>query len=162
MQRDARAVLSAHSQSSVSHTGTARARAAGTSPDFASPRHCCAQPGPMPCCGGPKDDDDIIFTPRKDRSCTDLFCLLLIFLMWGAMGFVAFTAMSTGSLSAIVHPKDYMGNYCGEGELAARPKAFYPKLDSDISSQLEILATGRIWQFTPCATSPAPSPSPSP
>jgi len=57
----------------------------------------------------------------KDRSCTDVFCLLgfcAFLVVWGIVGFYA---AINGDINRVIYPTDSQGRICGRGELEDRP-----------------------------------------
>mmetsp|Transcript_37928 Transcript_37928/g.55919 ORF Transcript_37928/g.55919 Transcript_37928/m.55919 type:complete len:694 (+) Transcript_37928:61-2142(+) len=65
--------------------------------------------------------------PVKKRSCTDLFCALLVIGMWGAMTGLGIYASQHGDYRKAVYPLDYKGNICGT-DLGEDDMTEYPKL----------------------------------
>lgn len=51
--------------------------------------------------------------PTGNRHCTDVFCGLLIVVMWAAMTFIGISACQTGDYRIVLYPLDYDGNICG-------------------------------------------------
>ena len=51
--------------------------------------------------------------PTKNRHCTDILFLLLIFAMWAAMTGVGIHSVREGDYRLVVFPLDYDGNICG-------------------------------------------------
>lgn len=51
--------------------------------------------------------------PTKDRRCTDVLCIGLIFAMWGVMTGIGIYAMQEGDYRLVLYPMDYDGNVCG-------------------------------------------------
>lgn len=59
--------------------------------------------------GGPKD---ISNGPVKNRSCTDIACLIIFIAHWGVFCFVTFLGVSDGNPTKLYKPRDYRGDYC--------------------------------------------------
>ena len=51
--------------------------------------------------------------PVGKRSCTDILCMLLLVITWGAMTYVGYTATQVGDYRLVLYPMDYDGNICG-------------------------------------------------
>ena len=49
--------------------------------------------------------------------------------------------MTVGDPWAVVYGQDYLGNRCGRGTMASKPKVFYPRVDKDIIEQSAIAST---------------------
>jgi hypothetical protein len=52
--------------------------------------------------------------PTRNRSCTDIICAILFFLVTAASFVAAFYGFKNGNLSNIVPPYDSSGNRCGQ------------------------------------------------
>jgi len=61
----------------------------------------------------------------KNRSCTDVICLLLFLVFLGGWGFVAFIGFRQGNIDKVLHPTDSNGQICGIGELKDRPHLLF-------------------------------------
>ena len=59
--------------------------------------------------------------PIKNRSCTDILCLLLFLAFLGGWGFVAFFGIQNGDIGKVLKPTDSNGQICGEGPMKDRP-----------------------------------------
>ncbi|XP_065576123.1 choline transporter-like protein 2 isoform X1 [Artemia franciscana] len=51
--------------------------------------------------------------PVKNRSCTDIICLLLFLFFLGGWGIVGYFAFTTGHPEQLIYPTDSNGNLCG-------------------------------------------------
>ena len=51
--------------------------------------------------------------PVKTRSCTDVFCLILMYLMFGTMTGIGIYSISKGDYRVVIYPMDFDGNICG-------------------------------------------------
>lgn len=108
----------------------------------------------MGCCGcGESKKDPEIYLPRSQRWCTDLIFLLLFIIAW-AMGIglaVASINKDPSLIDDILYPPDSYGNNCGKPGTKAEllPKVFYPSLDQDIASQIDVFTSYRYWDFRP-------------
>ena len=77
----------------------------------------------------------------EGRVCTDIFCLLF-FLAACSIGILIFAwGVSTGDTNALFYDADYLGNRCGVGTMASKPKTYFPRMDQDILAQSAIAAT---------------------
>ena len=101
------------------------------------------------------------FKQRKDRSCTDILCCLLMvvfFLVWIAVAYVAFFF---GKPYSVIYGTDYEGNYCGYQCSEERPAAsncsatsivnkkyaHFPRITSDLMAQADTIAAGKVPSF---------------
>jgi len=57
--------------------------------------------------------DELREGPVRERSCTDIACLLLFAAFWGLCLFFLFRGIKTGDMSKIARPFDSDGNACG-------------------------------------------------
>lgn len=105
---------------------------------------------PCGCCGQP-DRAAEVYTPRRDRWCTDVVCLLLLVLAWGGMGTLGYVcvAVKPELLWKLYYPTDSYGQFCGRPGTATEdmPVAFFPALDRDIRDHWTDLAAGRYVTF---------------
>ena len=88
---------------------------------------------------GPKD--------MEDRQCTDVCCLCLFFLFWIGLAGIASIVFASGDISRVAYGSDYMGSQCGIGELAAKPKLWYPRIAQDVYEQSHALISGHPWEI---------------
>jgi len=72
---------------------------------------------------------------------------------------IFFLAYSTGDWQQIVYDADYLGNRCGVGDYADKPKAFYPRIPRDMIEQNEIVSSGDFWKLKLYALCVASCPS---
>jgi hypothetical protein len=61
----------------------------------------------------PLEAPDDFDGPVQTRQCTDVFCLLLIFMMWISMTAIGAYSLKNGDYRLLLHPIDYDGNICG-------------------------------------------------
>ena len=100
----------------------------------------------MGCCGGasavgadgPPEPRDFFY---KRRHCTDLCCFIFFFAFWGGMGYITFLSITVGDPMSVFFGADYLGNRCGVGTMASKPKTYFPRMDQDILAQSAIAAT---------------------
>ena len=76
------------------------------------------------------------------------------------MVIIAINALATGDITGLTYGADYMGNRCGTGDLADRPKLWFPRLSHDLGEQYGI-AQSHPWEIAlyglcvaECPTSP--------
>ena len=87
----------------------------------------------MSCCKGSTvatedpDPKDFFF---KKRGCTDVICLILFVACLGGVGFVCSLAITWGDQYSIFYGADYLGNRCGVGEYADKPKVSDKQLEA--------------------------------
>ncbi|CAJ1462118.1 unnamed protein product [Effrenium voratum] len=86
------------------------------------------------CCSSKEDDEkteqkfakggdkDISGGPVKNRHCTDLLCLILFIVHWGAFCAVIFVGMQDGEPAKLYQPRDFKGDYCDLGSLVGATK----------------------------------------
>ena len=67
--------------------------------------------------GTPKKHDPEFRGPMKNRSCTDIFCLLLWLAFVGGWIAVAIYGFQNGDPQTLVYPSDSDGNVCGNGKV---------------------------------------------
>ncbi|CAJ1363362.1 unnamed protein product [Effrenium voratum] len=67
-------------------------------------------------------DKDISGGPVKNRHCTDLLCLILFIVHWGAFCAVIFVGMQDGEPAKLYQPRDFKGDYCDLGSLVGATK----------------------------------------
>ena len=65
------------------------------------------------CCGNDKANE--VYTPRRERWCTDVLCLVLLILAWGGMGTLGYmcAAVKPQLLWKLYYPTDSYGQFCG-------------------------------------------------
>jgi len=70
-------------------------------------------------CGGDEDGHRKLAASdigvNAPRGCTDILGLILFFLAWGAMGYLASVAYKMGDMERLLYGVDYLGNTCGQG-----------------------------------------------
>lgn len=96
----------------------------------------------MGCC--PKDERaGEVYIPRKDRVCTDVFCLMAIVLTWGGMGTLSYVCIHVKPelLYDLYYPTDSYGQHCGRPGTATErlPVVMYPQLDRDIQENYDLI-----------------------
>ena len=76
-----------------------------------SPCSCCAQ----------IDRSGEVYTPRRERWCTDVICLLLLITTWGGMGTLGYfcAVVKPQLLWKLYYPTDSYGQFCGRPGTAA-------------------------------------------
>jgi len=105
---------------------------------------CCPRTmGLCGCCSGgekdgPPEPETFFF---KKRGCTDCLCLLIFIAFWGGMGYITYLSATVGEPMAVLYGKDYLGNRCGQGTMASKPKTYYPRIDQDLIAQSAIATT---------------------
>jgi choline transporter-like protein 2/4/5 len=101
------------------------------------------------CCGNDKANE--VYTPRRERWCTDVLCLVLLILAWGGMGTLGYmcAADKPQLLWKLYYPTDSYGQFCGRSGSATEhlPVAFYADLDADIEEHWVDLVAGRYVTF---------------
>ena len=101
------------------------------------------------CCGNDKANE--VYTPRRERWCTDVLCLVLLILAWGGMGMLGYmcAAVKPQLLWKLYYPTDSYGQFCGRAGSATEhlPVAFYADLDADIERHWVDLVAGRYVTF---------------
>jgi hypothetical protein len=65
--------------------------------------------------------------PTRDRRCTDVLCLGLLFIMWGVMTGIGVYAVQEGDFRLVLYPLDYDGNVCGT-DFGSTDMTDYPNL----------------------------------
>jgi len=117
----------------------------------------------MPCCGAKVQDVvDETHAPKffKRRWCTDVLCLLLLFVFIGGIGFCAYIGVVAGDATSLVYGTDYLGNRCGMGDYSGMPKIYYPRIDQDVLDQYDVaVATPWRLRFYGLCMETCPSPS---
>jgi hypothetical protein len=107
----------------------------------------------MGCCDPNKglEEGSAVFKDPRKRWCTDIICLLLFIVAWGAAIATSVVTINkdTSLLEGLMYPTDSYGNNCGKGDLKDLPVVIYPKLDQDIQDQYATLAAGMYYKFTP-------------
>lgn len=78
--------------------------------------------------------------PLKNRSCTDIICLLLFLAFLGGWIVVAVFAVQGGDPERLLHPTDSEGRVCGRGEFANKTNLFF--FDLTRCASPKVLATG--------------------
>nr|XP_053656194.1 choline transporter-like protein 4 isoform X2 [Cherax quadricarinatus] len=78
--------------------------------------------------------------PIKNRSCTDILCLLLFVAFLAGWGVVTVFAALHGDPSRLLYPTDSMGRVCGRGEL--QNKSFLLFFDLTRCATPKVIATG--------------------
>lgn len=76
------------------------------------------------CCASKEDDEkskekfskgsgkDISGGPVKNRHCTDLICLIIFILHWGAFAAIIFAGLKDGEPAKLYLPRDFKDDYC--------------------------------------------------
>jgi choline transporter-like protein 2/4/5 len=81
--------------------------------------------------GGKKEAMEVMPLPQgpvKNRSCTDILCLLLfVFCIAGWAG-VSYIGFRDGNPELLIYPTNSTGQICGQGENAERPFLFFQNL----------------------------------
>eukprot|EP00438_Fugacium_kawagutii_P017964 Skav215834 [mRNA] locus=scaffold4670:33294:38915:- [translate_table: standard] len=52
------------------------------------------------------------FGPAPNRSCTDVWCLVVLAVCWVCYFVVSFMGLADGNLARLYQPRDFMGSYC--------------------------------------------------
>lgn len=73
----------------------------------------------MVCCGDNRVEPSegkkaAVPGPYRERSCTDLFFLILFLAFWGGMVGIAYVALTDGDPNRLINGYDSFGNVCGE------------------------------------------------
>ncbi|XP_076321156.1 choline transporter-like protein 2 isoform X1 [Tachypleus tridentatus] len=63
--------------------------------------------------------------PIKNRSCTDIICLLLFLAFWGGWIALAVIAFQRGDPKQLIFPTDWQGRICGVGEMSGKPYLYF-------------------------------------
>lgn len=63
--------------------------------------------------------------PIKNRSCTDVLCLLIFFAFCGGWVVVAIYAFANGNPMTLIYPSNSDGNICGRGEFIDKPNLLF-------------------------------------
>ena len=111
----------------------------------------------------PEEEIGSEYKKRADRGCTDILCccLMLVFmLVWVGVAYVAFTF---GQPYSIIYGLDYEGNLCGyqcsqadgasassnctKDNILKKKYAHFPRITSDLLSQSDTIAQGKIPSF---------------
>ena len=89
-----------------------------------------------------------------------MLCLLIFFAFLGLLGLIFGLALYAGDPYMALYDQDYMGNRCGVGNYARKPKAFYPRIPRDMIEQHEVVKTGNFWNLRLYALCVATCPGP--
>ncbi|XP_022661704.1 choline transporter-like protein 2 isoform X3 [Varroa destructor] len=88
--------------------------------------------------GEPVSYDPNFKGPVIQRSCTDVFFLLLFIVFLAGWAILAGLAFKQGNINRVIYPSDSNGNICGTGKYADRPYLFFfdlfkckPKFEDD-------------------------------
>lgn len=65
----------------------------------------------------------------------------------GVLGAICGLALYAGDWAMLVYDADYLGNRCGVGDYADKPKAFYPRIPLDMMEQPDVVASGSFWKL---------------
>ena len=84
-------------------------------------------------------------TDFEKRGCTDVLCLLLFILFWVVNFVIMMTSYFSGDINSLRFGTDYLGNRCGVGEYADRPKTWFPRMSADFAQ------VGALMESTPWA-----------
>ena len=78
-----------------------------------------------------------------------MLCLILFIALLGVLAGIAFLAIWTGDWQELYYEQDYLGNRCGVGEMADKPKAFYPRIPRDMLEEVNRghMQTGSFWKL---------------
>ena len=102
------------------------------------------------CCstGGTAPDDPVAPATFffKKRGCTDVCCLIFFALFWVGMLWITILSATVGDPYAVFYGADYLGNRCGVGTMASKPKTYYPRVDQDLIDQAAI-ASSMPWKL---------------
>jgi len=117
-----------------------------TSPEY--PANLAKSRGVMgifSCCKKPEGEAK----PKslKKRSCTDVLCLIIFILFLGILGGIFGLCLIAGDYTQLMYGADYLGNRCGHGTMASKPKSFYPRIAKDMLDQQAIVASGMFWNL---------------
>lgn len=74
---------------------------------------------------------------KRERGCTDIFCLILFWLFIGCMGYATMYGYKNGEINKLTAPINADGKFCGFGETKDYPKMILT--DFDISLLTGIL-----------------------
>ena len=92
-----------------------------------------------------------VYTPRKQRWCTDLICLLFLLMTWTGMGALGYVCIDVKEdlLYDLYYPTDSYGQHCGRPGtiMADRPRVMYPDLDADITANYDLIVTHQWMTF---------------
>ena len=80
------------------------------------------------------------------RGCTDIICLIFFIAFLGGMGFIVYLSVTAGDPYAVFYGSDYLGNRCGIGKMADKPKVYYPRVDQDLIAQ-SVIASSMPWKL---------------
>ena len=75
-------------------------------------------------CGGENNGDSYDPSdqgPNSKRQCTDIPCLLLLFIFIGAWAAIGAYSFSFGNPAQLIYPSNSEGEICGRGEHADKP-----------------------------------------
>lgn len=73
---------------------------------------------------------------NKNRSCNDIFCLLLFLAFLGTMGGCTYYGIANGDVPKMMAPYDYKNRFCGFGELKEYDNLYFTKLDFDANERV--------------------------
>ena len=68
----------------------------------------------MGCCFGKDKEQPPDWDVKKERKCTDVFCLVLFILYLGAMAACSIYGISLGGAERLLYGMDSYGNICGQ------------------------------------------------
>ena len=74
-----------------------------------------------------------------------MLCLLLFILFWVVNFVIMMTSYFSGDINSLRFGTDYLGNRCGVGEYADRPKTWFPRMSADFAQ------VGALMESTPWA-----------
>lgn len=77
----------------------------------------------------------------RSRGCTDICCLIIFIFFWCGAMYVMYLSMTVGDPYSVIYGKDYLGNRCGRGAFANRPKVIFPRLNRDVLAQAPLVTT---------------------
>ncbi|RNF09165.1 solute carrier family 44 protein member 2 [Trypanosoma conorhini] len=99
------------------------------------------------CCGCQQDDSNLPEKYEENRSCTDIFFMIVFILFLGAFAALGFIAFKSGDLRGVVFGNDYLGYACGDG---AGPPGFANHVPEDALFQSKKWAENtRVWYPLP-------------
>lgn len=78
---------------------------------------------------------------QRERSCTDILCLVIFWAFIAGMGFCAIKGSKEGQFDKLIAPLDAAKNFCGIGDYADYPKLLMTDYSS-VNMPLSILGTG--------------------
>eukprot|EP00440_Ansanella_granifera_P001698 gb/GFBE01001831.1/.p1 GENE.gb/GFBE01001831.1/~~gb/GFBE01001831.1/.p1 ORF type:complete len:938 (+),score=190.06 gb/GFBE01001831.1/:1-2814(+) len=84
------------------------------------------------CCAGKSDDEEKAFEkggtkdcsggPVQNRSCTDIFCLVIFIAHWFGFAAVTLAGLQDGDPAKLYQPRDFKGDYCDLGDFKGHSK----------------------------------------